>query len=34
MKPAILTEEERRLISRRTKAALAVRISPGVKLAA
>ena len=32
MKPAIITEEERRLISRRTKAALAVRKAQGVKL--
>ena len=32
MKPAIITEEERRLISRRTKAALAIRKAQGVKL--
>ena len=32
MKSAILTEAERRLISRRTKAALAVRKAQGVKL--
>ena len=32
MKPAIITEEERRLISRSTKAALAVRKAQGVKL--
>ena len=32
MKPALITEEERRLISRRTKAALAVRKAQGVKL--
>ena len=32
MKPAIITEEERRLISRRTKAALAVRKAQGAKL--
>jgi DNA invertase Pin-like site-specific DNA recombinase len=32
MKPAIITEEERRLISQRTKAALAVRKAQGAKL--
>ena len=32
MKPALITEDERRLISRRTKAALAVRKAQGVKL--
>ena len=32
MKPALITEETRRLISRRTRAALAVRKAQGVKL--
>ena len=32
MKPVIITEEKRRLISRRTKAALAARKAQGVKL--